>query len=194
MRWKAIIMLGMCLCLSLISCDLFKTRTPQEPTELSSNRIPPTDPDKVLQNMIDSFHDKNTENYLSSLSSVSFAFEATAKAQRNFGTAFLAWDRESEQKYFSKLISQVQLNSGITLKFHIDSATVISFADSSQAEADYQLTVPLAEANSIQYFRGRSQFMFSRDQTGLWSIRQWLDIGLNASDSTWSDLKGAFAQ
>jgi hypothetical protein len=205
-HWKAVLqykgvvmprivamMMSMVLCFSMSSCDLFKTRTPQEPTQSSSNRIPPTDPEKVLQNMIDAFHDKNTENYLYSLSSVSFTFEATANAQRNFGSTFLAWDKSSEHDYFAKLIIQVPQNSFITLKF--DSMSVDPTAtDSSQGDTYYNLTIPFTGTNPIKNFRGRAQFMFARDQNGLWFIRRWLDIGLNASDSTWSDLKGAFAQ
>ena len=190
---KVIVVIGIMLCFGVVSCNLFKTRTPQEPTQSSSNRIPPTDPEIVLQNMIDAFHDKNTENYLYSFSSVSFSFEATANAQRNFGTTFSTWDKSSEHDYFTTLMSHVQQNSTVILKF--DSINVVPIgADSSQGDTYYGLTVPLAESNITKNFKGRAQFIFARDQSGDWSIRRWLDIGLNASDSTWSDLKGAFAR
>jgi hypothetical protein len=190
---KVIVVIGIMLCFGVVSCNLFKTRTPQEPTQSSSNRIPPTDPEIVLQNMIDAFHDKNTENYLYSFSSVSFTFEATANAQRNFGSTFLTWDKSSERDYFTSLMSHVQQNSAATLKF--DSINIVpTAADSSQGDTNYNLAVPLAETNVIKNFKGRAQFIFARDQTGWWSIRRWLDIGLNTSDSTWSDLKGTFAQ
>jgi hypothetical protein len=104
--------IGIMLCVGVFSC----TRTPQEPTKSSSSRIPPTDPEKVLQNMIDAFHDKNKENYLYSFSDISYTFEATASAQRNFGSTFLAWDKTSEQDYFAALMSHVQQNSVVDRK------------------------------------------------------------------------------
>jgi hypothetical protein len=182
------IVIGIVLCIGVLSC----TRTPQEPTKNSSSRTPPTDPEKVLQNMIDAFHDKNSTNYLYSFSNVSFTFEATANAQRNFPGTFSTWNKSSEQDYFAALMSHVQQNSTVTLKF--DSITVNpTAADSTFGDTYYNLAVPLAPTNIEKNFKGRAQFMFARDETGLWSIRQWLDIGLNTSDSTWSDLKGTYA-
>jgi hypothetical protein len=190
---KVIIVMSLALLFGGISCDLFKTRTPQEPTRSSSNRIPPTDPEKVLQNMIDAFRDKNKINYLYSFSDVSYVFEATAKASSVYGSVFLLWDKSSEGNYFDQVVNKLQQNSAVTLKF--DSINVVPTAtDSSQGDTYYNLTIPLAETNIAKNFKGRAQFMFARDQTGLWYIRRWLDIGLNASDSTWSDLKGTFAQ
>ncbi len=189
---KAVILLGICSCFVFISCDLFKTRTPQEPTQTSSNRIPPTDEEKILQNMINAFHDKNKINYLYSFSDVSFIFEPTTSARSSYGSLFLQWDKLSEGNYFDQVMAKLQQNSTVTLKF--DSINIVPTADSSQGDTYYNLTVPLSETNITKNFKGRAQFIFARDQTGYWSIRRWLDIGTNSSDSTWSDLKGTFAQ
>jgi hypothetical protein len=187
-----IVVIGIMLYLGLCSCNLFKTRTSQEPTQSSSNRIPPNDPEIVLQNMIDAFRDKNKVNYLYSFSDASFVFEATAIAQKTYGSVFLSWDKKSEGDYFDRVMSKLQQNSAVTLKF--DSISIVPIAaDSSQGDTYYNLTVPFAETIVAKNFKGRAQFMFARDQSGDWSISQWLDIGLNTSDSTWSDLKGTFA-
>jgi hypothetical protein len=190
---KVIMVIGVMLCLGLCSCNLFKTRTPQEPTQVSSNRNQPADPEIVLQNMINAFRDKNKVNYLYSFSNASYVFEATTKARSAYGGVFLQWDKSSEGNYFDQVMYKLQQNSAVTLKF--DSINIVLLAaDSSQGDTYYNLTVPLAETNVAKNFKGRAQFMFARDQSGDWSIRRWLDIGLNASDSTWSDLKGTFAQ
>jgi hypothetical protein len=188
MPQKVTMVIGMMLCMGLCSCDLFKTRTPQEPTQVSSNYVPPTDPEKVMQNMINAFHDKNKINYLYSFSDASFVFEATTKASSVYGSVFLLWDKSWEGNYFERVMNRLQQNSYVTLTF--GTLTTTPFADSTQVETEYQLTVPHTDANTAKNFNGRAQFLFVRDQSGLWSIRQWLDINLGVSDSTWSDLKG----
>jgi hypothetical protein len=61
-------------------------------------------------------------------------------------------------------------------------------------ETDYHLVLPI-EAGVIKKFNGRVQYTLAQDQSGLWYINQWVDVGTNVSDSTWSDLKGiAFSQ
>jgi hypothetical protein len=185
---KVVFIIGMILCLSLFSCDLFKTRTPQEPTQVSSNYVPPTDPEKVMQNMINAFHDKNKINYLYSFSDASFVFEATANARSTYESVFSLWNKRSEGDYFEKLMSKLQQNSFVTLTFGALATT--PFVDSTQVETEYQLTVPHTEANIAKNFNGRVQFLFVRDQSGLWSLRYWLDINVGVSDSAWSDLKG----
>jgi hypothetical protein len=189
---KIIEVIGIILCLGVISCNLFKTRTADTPTQVSSTFVQLSDPEAVMQNMINAFRDKNKVNYLSSFSDVSFVFEATTKASNVYGSVFLLWDKSSEGYYFDQVINKLQQNSYVTLTFGT-TPTIISFADSTQVENEYELTVPLAESIIAKNFKGRAQFMFARDQYANWSIRRWLDIGLNASDSTWSDLKGAFA-
>ncbi len=69
-----VIAIGIMLCFSLMSCDLFKTRTPEEPSQQSSNYVPPTDVSLVLQNMVNAFQDGNAVNYAKSFSDASFSF------------------------------------------------------------------------------------------------------------------------
>jgi hypothetical protein len=185
---KVIVVIGIVLSFGVISCDLFKTRTPQEPTQVSSNYVPPTDPEIVMQNMINAFAEKNTINYLHSFSDVSFVFEATANARSTYGSVLLPWDKKSEGDYFENVKIRLQQNSNVTLTF--GTPTITYFVDSTQIETEYQLTVPHTEASTATTFIGRAQFLFVRDQSAHWSIRRWLDINVGISDSTWSDLKG----
>ena len=185
---KVIVVIGIMLCLGMISCNLFKTRTADAPTQVSSNYVQPSDPEKVLQNMVNSFHDKNKVNYLYSFSDASFVFEATANARSTYGSVLLPWNKKSEGDYFEKVMIKLQQNSYVALTF--GTLTTTYFVDSTQVETEYQLVVPHTEANTSKNFRGRVQFLFVRAQSGDWSIRQWLDINVGVSDSTWSDLKG----
>jgi hypothetical protein len=174
-------------CFCSVSCDLFKTRTPQEPSQQSSNYVPPTDAQIVLQNMENSFHDASAVNYIKSFSDF-FDFEATANARNIYVSEFMNWDRSKEQVYFEKIVLHLEKNSSMALKF--DPYTPTPFGDSSQVEVNYQLTIPHIETDVAKKFTGHAQFTIVRDQSGYWSISRWVDSYVNASDSTWSDLKG----
>jgi hypothetical protein len=81
MSRRTVLSIGIVLCFSLMSCDLFKTRTPAEPSQQSSNYIPPTDPSLVLQNMISACQDGNAVNYAKSFSNNTFTFTPSTNAR-----------------------------------------------------------------------------------------------------------------
>ena len=189
------VVLGMTVCVGLISCDLFKTRTPAGPSKESSTRIPPTEPSLVLQNMVSAFHDGNSENYIASFSDASFDFEATSNANKNFSDTFDSWNKSLEQKYFLKIMSELGKNSSVDLIFDSYTPTYYPGSDSSQIQTTYHLTVPL-NSGTAKKFRGQALFILRVDQSNYWYyISRWQDIDYyGTTDSTWSDLKGSFAQ
>ena len=63
--------------LLLTSCDLFDTRDAEPPDETRSNFRQAIEPEIVIENMINSFADKNVQNYLACFVDSSFI-------QRNF--------------------------------------------------------------------------------------------------------------
>jgi hypothetical protein len=185
--------LGIALCFSLMSCDVFKTRTPEEPSQQSSNYVPPTDASIVLQNMVNAFHDRDVVNYSKSFSQTSFSFEPATSARTRYGGELMSWDKTKEQQYFENVKNNLQPNATVTLEFI--QLTSTNFPDSCEIGTSYHLTVPHTRTTVAKKFTGQSQFTIIRDpQIGYWYIRQWVDIGLNPADSTWSDLKGAFAR
>jgi len=185
-------------CLGVISCDLFKTRTPEEPSQKSSNYVPPTEPSLVFQNMTNAFHDANSVNYgLSFADTVKsdylFVFEPTLQAQSRYTGVFLQWTKLSEQQYFANMQSKLQSGSVPTLEFLTLTPQGIA-TDSIQYEATYRLTVPHTQSNIPTLAKGNAQFFLVSDHSRNWVIRRWVDLAQNQSDFTWSDLKGAFAQ
>ena len=192
MSRRSLLFVGIALCLSLISCDLFKTRTPEEPSQESSNYIPPTDPSLVLQNMTSAFQDGDAVNYAKSFSSTSFIFTPSTNAKNKYGIDWTSWTKTQEQQCFEKIINHFSNNSKVVLSFNIFTPTYST--TTSQVETDYHLTLP-QDAGVIKKFNGRVQFTLAQDQSGLWYINQWVDVAINVSDSTWSDLKGiAYSQ
>jgi hypothetical protein len=195
---KMIVVIGIMLCLGVVSCNLFETRTPDEPSEQSSNYIPPTTPELVFQNMVNAFHDMNYVNYLNSFadtvsSDFVFTFEPTQQARNRYYDSFNEWTKLSEQKYFTALQSKLQTGASLTLEFLTLTQQGIA-SDSIQYEATYRLTVPHIQSNIPTQVQGSAQFFLVADRKRNWVIRRWDDFAQNQNDSTWSDLKGLLAQ
>ena len=192
MSHRSVLFIGMVLCSGVMSCDLFKTRTPEEPSQQSSNYIPPTDPSLVMQNMTNAFQDGDAVNYAKSFSGVSFSFTPSTNAKNKYGIDWTAWSKTQEQQCFEKILNHFPNNSKVVLSF--DPFTPTYSSNTSQVETDYHLTLP-ADAGVIRKFNGRVQYTLAQDQSGLWYINQWVDVAINVADSTWSDLKGiAYSQ
>ncbi len=187
------------LCLLLIShsaCNIFETRTPEDPEQVSSNYIPPTQPDHVFTNMTNAFRDLNSVNYSksfadSSTSGRTFRYEATPQARSRYAGVFAHWTRQSEQQYFENIRSRLSLGAIPTLNINITAQTLSS--DTAFFEAAYQLNIP-QQAVSPKEARGRAHFYLVVDRTGSWSIWRWIDIANAPTDMTWSDIKGEFGQ
>jgi hypothetical protein len=194
---KMIVVMGILLCIGMVSCNLFKTRTADEPSEPSSNYIPPTTPELVFQNMVNAFHDMNSVHYLSSFadtvtSDFVFTFEPTSQARKRYTVNFNEWTKLSEEQYFLALQSKLQTGASPTLEFLTLTQQGIA-SDSIQYEATYRLTVPHTLSNVPTQVQGSAQFFLVSDRSRNWVIRRWDDFAQNQNDSTWSDLKGLFA-
>jgi hypothetical protein len=189
---RSVLCLAVAVSISLMSCDLFKTRTPAEPSQQSSSYIPPTDPSLVLQNMISAFQDGNAVNYAKSFSSNSFVFMPSANARNKYGIDWTTWSKAQEQQCFEKILNHFSSKSRVGLVFEPYTPTYSN--NTSQVETDYHLTLP-SDAGVSKKFNGRVQYLLAQDQSGLWYINQWLDVGTTVTDSTWSDVKGvAYSQ
>lgn len=183
-------------CVGVLSCNLFKTRTPEEPSEQSSNYTPPTTPELVFQNMVNAFHDVNSVNYLSSFadtvnSNFVFTFEPNPQARVRYSSSFDRWTKLSEQQYFLALQSKLQIGTSPVLEFLTLAQQGIA-SDSIQYEATYRITLPHTQSNIPSQVHGSAQFFLVADRKRNWVIRRWDDFAQNQNDSTWSDLKGLF--
>jgi hypothetical protein len=192
MQRKAVIMIGVLVCLYLCSCDLFKTRTPDEPDQISTNDVPATDASLVFQNMTYAFQEGNAFNYSKTISENSFSFIASGKALQRYGE-LNDWNKTKEYNYFNNVVSIIPKYSKITLEFTDNVSS--NYSDSCEIEKTYLLRVPItAGSGQAKVYKGKAQFTLRRDPlNSYWYISRWSDYELNSSDSTWSDLKGSFA-
>ena len=125
---------------------------------------------------------------IKSFSGTSFSFTPSTNAQNKYGIDWAAWNKTQEHTYFKNVLNHFN-NSPVTLTF--DPYTPIPNNGTYQVETNYHITLP-TESGVIRKFSGQVQYTIIQDQSGNWSISQWIDVG---SDSTWSDLKGvAYSQ
>jgi len=187
----------LCVPLLVAGCGLFDTREPEDPSVIRSTFDPPTEPSIVLGNIEASFRELNEVNYLKcftdSLSGGELEFYPTAEAASRYGI-FLNWSKAQEQEYFLNIRSRLPTGSVLSLTF--DPPSVQSqTSDSSQVEVAYDLVVPHGQQSVPDRGRGRAQFVLVLDRrTGFWAIRRWTDLGIDATTTSWSDIKGAFSQ
>jgi hypothetical protein len=189
---KLIIGIGIMVCFGLVSCNLFKTRAPDEPepTQVSTNDVPATDASLVFQNMINAFQEGNTVNYKNTVSDNTFTFMASGRALQRYGE-LINWDKSKEEDYFFNVINRLPKNSKVSLEF--TSVSSQNYLDSCELVKTYLLNVPSIAGGSAKVYKGQAQFTLNRDPLkGCWYICRWTDYELNSSDSTWSDLKGSF--
>ncbi len=123
-----------------------------------------------------------------------FDFEPTPQARSQYTGVFLNWTKQSEQQYFDNMKSKIPAGSAVSVTF--STLTPVSTeTDSAQYSAKYQLTVPHTQANIPKVFNGSAQFYLLRDPvSSTWYIWRWIDFPDAENDTSWSDLKGAFAQ
>ena len=177
-------------------CSLFEPRDPEQPSQSSSNFIPPTTPELVITNLENSIAQKDIQNYAScfadsSRSGRSYTFIPSADAAALFPSVLNSWTYIEERTYFTNLIGRAVPNGFANVSFTLPTTQV--FADSMLYSADYLLTFQHTDAGFPSTARGHLQFAIGVDNaTQLWSIYRWVDFK-TTEDITWSSFKGRFS-
>lgn len=182
------------LCSLLIaSCDIFQTRTPEQPNESGQVLfIQPDRPEIVIQNLINSLEGTSLQNYLACFSSTEFTFNPTNVSIADNPGIFGNWGIQEEQNYINNLFAEAQLLQGHRLIFNNERYEIQS-ETRQQFIAEYTLTMIHNRSSSgvPTTTTGELIFLILADDTGLWSIHSWSDIETSTSFS-WSDLKAVF--
>ena len=185
-----------CFVMLASGCGIFETRQPQAPQQGRTDFQPPTSPDIVVQNFVNSIADRNVDNYLSCLSDTSFGgrpfvFMPTADVYRQYQYIFASWDKNSERAYFNNLA--VQSSSSASSALILSSENLTLQGDSALFNADYTLIWPNKVFSYPQQVEGNLQFSIGIDRNQNWSIYRWIDSRVGDS-LTWSDMKARFSQ
>ena len=177
--------------ITFYGCDIFDTRDAETPDQTRSNYTTPSERTTLIQNLINSFSDKNANNYVKTFSDPNitgrvFRFAPSSVALSSF-QIWGNWNTNDELQYFNNLINKVPEELPISLNFDTEEyGPVIS--DSASYSAAYTLVVPQLNSNSRVY-EGNINFTMFRDAGGVWSVIFWEDISIPEATS-WSELKG----
>ena len=176
-----------------VSCDIFETRDAESPDQARSNYQPATSPEILIQNLIDSFADKDVVNYqntfVTDLSNRIFTFVPSSTALSRFQNLWLTWNIDAEVQYFNNMKTSVPdelpvLLSGLSLS--PESFSI--FGDSLKYNSEYFISVPQINSEPL-IFQGNLELSMINVST-VWLVYFWKDNAIEDNPS-WSDLKGS---
>jgi hypothetical protein len=173
-------------------CGIFDTREPEPPETVRSTFIPPTSADIVVDNLGFSIQEKNSENYIKCLSSMSYQYVPDSKSQLLYEQIFLNWNQPAEKFYLDNLISQTDQTSSSVLFLDNERFTQIS-SDSATLQADYIFVFQHNNTSIPKSGNGNILLTIATDENSLFYIRKWEDFRQNDTDFTWSEFKAKFS-
>ena len=177
----------------LISCDIFNIRDAAEPDEGRSDYLTASEPGILIQNLMNSFSDKDVVNYKNSFvtgfSNKVFSFLPSGTALLTYSNIWPTWNLDSEVEYFNNLniAAPDDLPVTLTLSLSLESFGII-LGDSLKYTSEYSINVPQINSDARNY-QGNLEFSMTRESGSVWVIYFWKDNAVG-NNSSWSDLKG----
>ncbi len=181
------------LLFSVISCDIFETRDAESPDQSRSNYLPATSPEILIQNLINSFADKDVVNYqntfVTGLSNRIFTFIPSSTALSRFQNLWPTWNIDAEVQYFNNMKTSVPDDLPISLSgLSLSPESFSIFGDSLKYNSEYFISVPQRNSESL-IFQGSLELSMINVST-VWRVYFWKDNAVEDNPS-WSDLKGS---
>ncbi|HRK59996.1 MAG TPA: hypothetical protein PLI74_10165 [Candidatus Kapabacteria bacterium] len=185
----------------LYGCDVFTTRTPENPLNTGGIFTPPTSASLVIENLLNAIKEKNTENYVLCLADTSrnarqsFRYYPSSDVSARFFTLFSQWSLTNERQYILSLFSKLPNDEIPVLSLTKNRFDVIT-PDSAIFVSDYELTANHSVTSAPTKVKGILRLTLIPDRAGLWSISRWTDGNIESGSelqSTWSELKAQFS-
>ena len=180
------------LLFSAISCDIFETRDAESPDQSRSNYLPATSPEILIQNLINSFADKDVVNYqntfVTGLSNRIFTFIPSSTALSRFQNLWPTWNIDDEVQYFNNTKTSVPDELPISLSLSKSPDSFSIFGDSLKYNSEYFISVPQRNSEPL-IFQGNLELSMEIVST-VWLVYFWKDNAVEDNPS-WSDLKGS---
>jgi hypothetical protein len=176
----------------LVRCELFTTREAEPPDESKSSYEDAFERETVIQNLINAFYDKNTDDYLKCFSNLNFInrrfqFVPSSTALTRY-TVWNDWNLSSEVQCFNNMKTLVPDDFPISLSLSTSANSFSVIGDSLIYTSGYTIDVPQRNGDPLN-FQGNVQFSMLRDSRSIWVIYFWKDNAIEDKPS-WSDLKG----
>lgn len=179
------------LSLLVISCDLFKTRNPEQPSDNNVIFIPPTEPQILISNLKNSIENLNSENYIKCLSNDNnnpFIFFPSQSINSSLFSIFKNWNINDERRFINTLNSIS--NSNKPQLTWINNKSIIENPDSAIYESGYLLNINVNDKNISGNYSGNLRLILITDKQGYWYISRWYDFSNTLdSNNNWSFLK-----
>lgn len=170
-------------------CDLFSTRTPEEPIDEAGTFLQPDTPEQVIENIQFSIAELNPPNYFRSLNP-SFMFTPTEQARAQDQNIWITWSQTEENQYFTTIAATAQFSAGHELVLTNQTISIIT-NDRFEIDASYVLTINHNRPNVPTSVQGRLIWVMTQGEDGLWNLSEWTDREVGNTPS-WSDLKSEF--
>lgn len=180
------------LLLVLVSCDIFETRDAEQPDQSRSNYQPATFPKILIENLINSFAEKDVVNYqntfVAGLSNRVYQFVPSSTALSRFQNLWSIWNIDAEIQYFNNMKTAVPEGLPVSLSLSLADESFSILGDSLKYTSEYFISVPQLNGDPL-IFQGNVEFSMINSNT-VWSVYYWKDNAIEDNPS-WSDLKGS---
>jgi hypothetical protein len=191
--------------LTLASCELFSTRTPQPP-DLGNTFIwtPASDPNTLMNNFTGTIKVLDATNHrrcflgvndtLVSGDKLTYTFTPRTGLDATTQALFQQWNAVSEEAYMIKLRAALLTNARLSIQL---TNLTINQQNTYSAEisADYVVTIPVTGSSSLPSTISGSlvmsaQLITTEQATKEWRLVAWTDIAASGSTAkTFTDLK-----
>lgn len=178
----------------LTSCDVFPTRTPEDPSSGTSTFEPATNYETVLQNLTTSINDANISNFEKCLSAAAngnskeFEFIPSASAAALNPGVFSNWTSRTEIRVMKSIFTALQSESHPSFSLSGVNLNNIT-ADSVNLSANYTLTVTFSSDGTPVTYSGSLFFDIYKEDSGYWYINRETDYDKQSDFKSWSYLK-----
>ncbi len=184
--------------LILISCDSFFPREPEVPKNIETNFQCPDNPNVVVNNLLSSFTNKNTVNFLrcfqDDLNNDDFEFIPTQDIIAINPTFFNNWSIKQEEIFLITLFNS--MDKGVTPNLILSNQKINVNPRSAIFEADYYIKVQQGKIEDAEVeYKGKLIFNLVSTTEDYWYIQKWQDLNIENSDfPTWTKLKFNFGK
>jgi hypothetical protein len=169
-----------------LSCNNpFSTRTPQTPPHGGAVILPPTSPEKVLNNLVESLRTKSSQDYMDVFSDP-FTFSPDPLDSQDYALEFGSpWNREKE--------------SAFVMNFFVpDSTFTISLTtyrtpeyNSGDKMYKYWYILTLSKEGNKEDIYGEAWLYFIENK-GEWSIYLWVDHRVWSDKIAWGGVRARY--
>jgi len=174
--------------ISLLSCNNpFSTRTPQTPPQGGAVILPPTSPEKVLNNLVESVRTKSIQDYLDVFSDP-FTFSPDPLDSLEYEQEFRSsWNRDRESAFVMNFFIP---DSTFTISLYTYSPPIYNPGD-RMYKYWYKLT--FGKEGSEEVTRGEAWLYFRENSEGKWSIYLWVDHQVQSGTRTWGAVRARYS-